>query len=83
VVWYSWDTSDVHYNTNEGKMAIGFVAGAVVGFVLGLAFAIWLTQTAGYTWAEIMHRWRVAIAYRRYRMEIDREIEDLTSGPPT
>jgi hypothetical protein len=59
-------------------MAIGFVVGLLIGSVLGLAFAIWITQTAGYTWAEIMHRWRVAMAYRRYKEEIDREL----NGPP-
>jgi hypothetical protein len=68
-------------------MAIGFVAGVLIGLILGLAFAIAIVQAAGYDWSEVMHRWHIAIVYHRYKDEIDQELDEelkeiLNDGPP-
>lgn len=58
-------------------MAIGLLAGLLVGFVLGLAFAIWIVRVADYDWQKILHRFHVEMVYRRHRAEIDEEVEGL------
>lgn len=56
-------------------MAIGLLIGSLIGFLLGLAFAIWLVTVAGYGWRQVMHRWRIELVYRRHKAEIDTEVE--------
>ena len=56
-------------------MAIGFVIGLVVGYILGLAFTIWLVTAAGYDWQQILHRWYVALVYWRHKAEIDEGVD--------
>lgn len=56
-------------------MAIGLLAGLLIGFVLGLSFAIWIVRTAGYDWQLILHRFHIEMVYRANREEIDEEID--------
>jgi len=58
-------------------MAIGLLAGLLVGFIFGLAFAIWIVRIAGYDWGQILHRWHIEMVYRRHKAEIDEEVKQL------
>jgi hypothetical protein len=53
------------------------VIGALIGCVLGLAFAIAIVTVAGYDWRLILHRWHIEMVGQRYRDKIAAEIEEL------
>ncbi len=57
-----------------------FLVSLFLGFVLGLSFAIAIVKIAGYDWRLILHRFHIAMVYRRHREEIDTEVEEWTSG---
>lgn len=52
-------------------MFTGLLIGLCLGFLLGLTFAIWLVQIAGYNWGLILHRWHIEIVARHYKDELE------------
>lgn len=58
-------------------MIIGLLVGVMIGLVLGLAIAIAIVTTAGHDWSQVMHQCYIELVYRRYRDEIDGEMNNL------